>query len=58
MFSLKKISLSSMKKSGKKAKKEASEASTAVATVSATKKKAPVHTVGHGVTSLDRKSVV
>ena len=32
--------------------KEASEMSTAVATVSAAKKKAPVHTVGPGVTSL------
>ena len=41
-----------MKKSVKKAKKEASETSTAVATVSATRKKAPVHTVGPGVTSL------
>ena len=37
---------------GKEAKKEASETSTAVATVSGTKKKAPVHTVGPGVTSL------
>ena len=35
-----------------KAKKEASETSTAVATVSAAKKKAPVHMVGPGVTSL------
>ena len=41
-----------MKKSGKKAKKDASEASTAVTTVSDAKKKAPVHTVGPGVTSL------
>ena len=52
MFCLKEISLSSTKKAGKKAKKEASETSTAVATVSAAKKKAPVHTVGPGVTSL------
>ena len=52
MVCLKEISLSSMKKSGKKAKKEASETSTAVATVSAAKRKAPVHTVGPGVTSL------
>ena len=46
------VTLSSTKKSGKKAKKEASGTSTAVATVSAAKKKAPVHTVGPGVTSL------
>ena len=52
MFCLKEISHSSAKKSGKKAKKEASETSTAVATVSAAKKKAPVHTVGPGVTSV------
>ena len=52
MFCLKEISLSWTKKSGEKAKKEASETSTAVATVSVTKKKAPVHTVGPGVTSL------
>ena len=52
MFCLKEISLSSTKTSGKKAKKEASEKSTAVATVSAAKKRAPVHTVGPGVTSL------
>ena len=52
MFCLKEISLSSMKKSGKKAKTEASETSTAVATVSAAKKKAPVHTVGPSITSL------
>ena len=52
MFCLKEISLSSTKKSGKKAKKEASETSIAVATVSAAKKKVPVHTVGPGVTSL------
>ena len=52
MFCLKEITLSSTKKSGKKAKKEASEMSAAVATVSAVKKKAPVHTVGPGVTSL------
>ena len=45
MFCLKEISLSSTKKVGNKAKKEASEMSTAVATVSAAKKKAPVHTV-------------
>ena len=41
-----------MKKSAKKAKKEASETSTVVVTVSVAKKKAPVHTVGPGVTSL------
>ena len=41
-----------MKKSGKMSKKEASETSSAVATVSGRKKKAPVHTVGPGVTSL------
>ena len=52
MFCLKEISLSSTKKSGKKAKTEASETSTVVATVSEAKKKAPVHTVGPGVTSL------
>ena len=52
MFCLKEISLSSTKKTGKKAKKEAFETSTAVATVSAAKKKAPVHTVGPAVTSL------
>ena len=52
MFCLKEISLSSTKKSGKKAKKEASETSTAVAAVSTAEKKAPVHTVGPGVTSL------
>ena len=52
MFCLKEISLSSMKKSGRKAKKETSEMSTAVATISAAKKKAPVDTVGPGVTSL------
>ena len=52
MFCLKEISLSSTKKSGKKAKKEASETSTAVATISVVKKKAPVHMVGPGVTSL------
>ena len=52
MFCLKEISLTSTKKSGKKTKKEASETSTAVATISAAKKKAPVHMVGPGVTSL------
>ena len=52
MFCLKEISLSSKMKAGKKDKQEASETSTAVATVSAAKKKAPVHTVGPGVTSL------
>ena len=52
MFCHKEISLSSTKKSGKKARKEASEMSTAVASVSAAKTKAPVHTVGPGVTSL------
>ena len=52
MFCLKEITLSSTKKSGKKAKKEASEMSTAVATISVAKKKAPVHMVGPGVTSL------
>ena len=52
MFCLKEISLSLTKKTGKKAKKEASETSTAVATVSGAKKKAPVHPVGPGVTSL------
>ena len=52
MFCLKEISLSSIKKSGKKVKKDASETSTVVATVSAAKRKAPVHTVGPGVTSL------
>ena len=52
MFCLKEISLSSTKKSGKTAKKEASETSIAVTTVSAAKKKAPVHTAGPGVTSL------
>ena len=52
MFCRKEISLSSMKKSGKKAKKEASKSSTAVSTVSVAKKKAPVHMVGPGVTSL------
>ena len=52
MFCLKEISLSSTKKSGKKAKKEASETCTAVETVSAAKKKAPIHMVGPGVTSL------
>ena len=52
MFCLKEISLSSTKKSGKKAKKVSSETSTAVATVSAAKNMAPVHTAGPGVTSL------
>ena len=52
MFCLQGISLTSTKKSGKKAKKEASETSTAVGTVNAAKKKAPIHTVGPGVTSL------
>ena len=52
MFCLKEISLSLTKKSGKKAQKEASETSTVVATVSAAKKKEPVHMVGPGVTSL------
>ena len=52
MFCLKEISLSSTKKSGKKAKREASETYTAVETVSTAKAKAPVHTVGTGVTSL------
>ena len=52
MFCLKEISLSSSKKSGKKVKKEASETSTAVATISAAKKKAPLHTVRPGVTRL------
>ena len=52
MFYLKEILLSSTKKSGKKAQKEASETSTVVVTVSAVKKKTPVHTVGPGVTSL------
>ena len=58
MFCLKEISISSTKKSGKKAKKEASETSTAVATVSAAKKKAPVHTVGPGVTSVPMRDRV
>ena len=52
MFCLKEISLSSMMKFGKKAKKEAPETSTVVATVIAAKKKASIHTVGPGVTSL------
>ena len=52
MFCLEEISLSSTKKSGKKDKKEASKTSTAVATMSAAKKKAPLHMVGPGVTSL------
>ena len=52
MFCLKEIPLSSTKKTGKKAKKEASEMSTAVATISIAKKKAPVHKVGPGITSL------
>ena len=52
IFCLKEISLSSIKKSVKKAKKEASETTTAVATIGAAKKKAPVHPVGPGVTSL------
>ena len=52
MFSLKEISLSSTKKSGKQTKKKAFETSTVVATVSMSKKKAPVHTVGPCVTSL------
>ena len=58
MFCLKEISLSSTKKFGKKAKKEASETSTAVGTVSAAKKKAPVHTVGPGVTSVPMRDRV
>ena len=52
MFCLKKISISSKKKSGKKAKKESSETCTAVATVSAAMRKAPIGTVGPGLTSL------
>ena len=52
MICLKEFWLSSTKKSGEKPKKEACETSTAVATVSAAKKKAPVHTVGPGVTNL------
>ena len=52
MFSLNEISLASTKKSGQNTKQDASERSTAVATDSAAKKKAPVHTVGPSVTSL------
>ena len=58
MFCLKEISLSSTRKSGKKAKKEASETSTAVATICTAKNKAPVHTVGSGVTSLPMKDSI
>ena len=52
MFCLKEILFSSTKKSGKKANKKASETSTVVATISAAKKKVPVHMVGPSVTSL------
>ena len=58
MFCLEEISLSSKNKSGKKAKKEATETSAVVATVSAAKKKAPVHTVGPGVTSLPMQDLI
>ena len=52
MFGFKEISLALTKKSGMMANKEASDPTTAVTIVSAAKKKAPVHTVHPGVTSL------
>ena len=57
-FCLKEISLSSTKKSGTKAKNEDSETSTAVATVSVAKKKAPVHKVGPGVTTIPMQDCI
>ena len=58
MFCIKEISLSSTKQSGKKGRKEAFVTSTAVATVSAAKKKAPVYTVGPGVTNLPMQDCI
>ena len=54
----KEISLSSTRKTTKKAKGTTSDTATAVATVSATKKKCPKHTVGPGVSSVSMQECI